>query len=109
MHLTAQRGTHEVVRERRDLLHARDRDVVDALVLALLEEGVVDLAGTQHMPPDLLGSDQVFGVGVGDVALEVRLARHLGEVGAGLGVTEKRFREEEDELENDVRLTAVLL
>ena len=93
------RTTYQVVRERRDLLHSRDGDISDALVLALLEEGVVDLAGTQDVPPDLLGLDQVLGVGLGDVALEVGLTDHLGEVGAGLGVTEEVFREENDQLQ----------
>ena len=37
------RVTHEIVGEGRDLLEPADHDVVDALVLALLEESVVDL------------------------------------------------------------------
>ena len=83
--------TYKVVGERRDLLDAGDDDIVDALVLALLEERVVHLTGTQDVSPNLLGRDKVLGVGVGDVALEVSLADHVGEVGTSLRVAEQRF------------------
>ena len=55
--------------------------------------------GTQYVSPDLLGLDQVLGMRIRDVALEVGVADHIGEVRASFGVTEERFREEEDELE----------
>ena len=80
-----------VVWEWRDLLDSRDGNIVDALVLALLEKRVVDLTGTQDMSPDLLRLDQVLGVGIRNIALEVGFADHLGEVRASLRVTEERF------------------
>ncbi len=50
------------------------------------------------MPADLLRGDEAFRVGVGDVAQEVGVARHVLEVRARSGVAEERLREEEDHL-----------
>lgn len=83
--------TYEIVGERRNLFETRNRNVRNALVLALLKEGMVHLTSTQDMPLDLFGSDQFFGMGIGEVPLEVGLASHLGKIGPGFGVTEERF------------------
>ena len=84
-------AAYQVIREGRDLLYSRDGDIVDALVLTLLEKRVVDLTGTQDMSPDLLRLDEVLGVGVRDIALEVGFADHFREVRASLGVAEGGF------------------
>ena len=89
--------TYEIVGERRDLLEPRDGDVGDTLVLALLQECVVHLTGTQDVATDLFRSDQVLRVGLGEVALEVSVANHLRQLRARLGMTEKRLREEDNE------------
>lgn len=101
--------TYEVVREGRDLLDPADHDVVDALVLALLEQRVVHLACTsrrisasfrarraqkqrtraENMPADLFGGDDVLRVRVGDVAQEVAVTGHIREVRARFGVAEE--------------------
>lgn len=52
------------------------------------------------MTADLLGGREMVRVRVGQVALEVRVANHLGQVGARLGVTQERLRPEDDELRN---------
>ena len=49
------------------------------------------------MAADVFGSDHSLRVGLGDVALEVRVADHLRELRAGLGVAEERLGEEDDE------------
>lgn len=112
------RNTHEVVREGRDLLDSADHDVVDALVLALLEQRVVHLTCTlqgksayvhtcraqkQHtraedMPADLLRGDDVLRVGVRNVTQEVAVTGHIREVGSRSGMAEEGLREEEDQL-----------
>ena len=97
---TVRTSTHQVVRERRDLLDAADDDVLDALILALLEEGVVHLACANNMAADILRRDEALGVRGGQVALERRLAEHLGQVRARLGVAQERLGEEHDELKD---------
>ena len=87
-------NTYEIVGEWRDLLNTADSDVVVALLLALLKERVVDLAGTQDVAADVFGRDQLLWFR--DVALEVGVANHLRKVGAGLRVTEKGLREEDN-------------
>lgn len=69
--------THLVIREGRDLLNTRDGDIINTLVLAFLQKRVVHLTAAEYMSPDLVGSDEVLGVRVRDVALEVCIANHL--------------------------------
>ena len=89
--------THEIVGERRDLLEPGNGDVGNTLVLALLQERVVHLTGTQDVAADLFRSDQVLRVGLGEVALEVSVADHLRQLRARLGMAEERLREEDNE------------
>ena len=53
----------------------------------------------EDVAADLLRRDQVLGMRVGNVTLEVRVANHLRELGASLRVTKERLREEEDKLD----------
>ena len=94
--------TYQVVWERRDLLEPRDRDVRDALVLALLQQRGVHLAGAEDVAPDALRLDEPLGVRVGEVPQEVRVVGHLGELGPREGVAQEGFGEEADELRREV-------
>lgn len=88
----------QVVRQGRNLLDPRNGNVVDLAVFTLLEELEVDLARAQDMTLDLVGRDEVLGVGFGQVSLEGRLADKLVEARLDERMTEKRFREEDDQL-----------
>ena len=83
------------------LLDAGDGRVLELFWVggAVLVQGCVDLAGAEDHALDLVGrADGAIVVGgVGDYPLEVRLPSEFIEVGAGKGVAEKRFAEEEDE------------
>jgi hypothetical protein len=50
------------------------------------------------VPLDLFGSDQTFGMGFGDISLEVRISNHFRKVRASPRVAEKTLGEEEDKL-----------
>lgn len=81
------------------LLDARDGCVFDALVGPVLVQRGVDLARADYDAGDVLGGvDFAGGVGgVRDDPLEVRVAGEVGEVGAGDGVAEEGFGEEDYE------------
>lgn len=61
----------------------------------------VELTTAQNMFPDLFGSGQAFGVRVGDVALEVCVTNHLGQIRTGFWMAQETLREEDDELWKD--------
>lgn len=90
---------NQIIRQRGQLLHPRDSHILDPSLLTLLEELIVDLAGTQDMTLDLVGRDEGVRVLFGEVPLEDGLAFHGREVGPGERVTEEGFGEENDELE----------
>ena len=55
----AELGHQRLDRERIELLDAQQIDVVDAALLALLVEVVIDLAGAQHDAADLVVGDEL--------------------------------------------------
>ena len=89
----------EVVRQRAKLLKSRDRDVVDSLVLSLLQELVVDLTRAENVSSDLLRSDEVLRVRLGEVSLERSAVGHLLQSGSSKRVSQQSLGEEDDELE----------
>ena len=91
------KDTYQVIWERRDLLDTADRDVLDALRLTLSDERVVHLTRAEDVFPDLLRRNELVGVRLGDVALEVGLADHLRQLRASTRVTQKLLGEEQDE------------
>jgi hypothetical protein len=84
--------------ERMQLLDADDGGVLDALGLAVFYQSGVHLAGTKDDAFDALGvidGDAVLGFG--DDPVEVRVTGELLERRPANRVTEKRFREEENQ------------
>ena len=58
---------------------------------------MLHLTSTQDVAADVFRSDQVIGVGLRDVALEVGLADHLRQLRARTRVTQELLGEEQDE------------
>src|SRR4051812_6819879 len=84
----AELGYQRLQRHRIELLDAHDIDVVDAALLALLIEVVIDLARTQNDAPDLVVRDE----------LDLLVRQHLGiivkqamERGVGAHLVEPRY------------------
>jgi hypothetical protein len=55
----------------------------------------------KNVARNLFRSNQVFGVRLREVALEVGVANHFGEVRPGLGVTQEALGEEDDQLQRE--------
>jgi hypothetical protein len=53
---------------------------------------------TKNVSLDLLRPNQSFGMGFGNVTLEVSISDHLREIRASFGMTKKILREEQDQL-----------
>ena len=90
-------GREEVVRERRDLLDSAEDNVLDASVLSLLEQSLVDLSRADDYPLHLRVGGHV-GRRLGDEPLELGLTDHLGQVRSRVRVSEQVLGEEDDEL-----------
>jgi hypothetical protein len=81
-----------------ELFDTSDGGVADALAVTVLGKSGVDLARAHNNTLNLLGLVDLGAVlGVGDDPLEVRFASEFLNVGAGDRVTQKRFREEDNE------------
>jgi len=87
-----------VAMQRVELLDADDRGIGDLVLLAVVEEVVVDLARAEDDAVDFVGFDNRFAVfRVGNDPLEVRLFCEVFDIGAGNWVSEQGFREEDNE------------
>lgn len=86
-------------REGVQLLDARNGDVVDVVLGAVLVQRGVHLAGTENDAVNLLVGLDGAGLvgGIRDDPVELGITRELLDVGAGDGVTQERLREEDDE------------
>ena len=105
-----QLGDQRLGRERIELLDAQQVDVVDAALLALLVEVVIDLARAQHDAADLRILDQLDRlVGqqlrvVPQQAVERAFARHLGQRRDRPLVAQQRLRRHQDQRLAEVAL-----
>jgi len=70
-------GGYQIVGERGELFDPADHNIVDALVLTLLDEGVIDLTSAKDVPSDLVGRYQVVRVRIRDIPQERGVSRHL--------------------------------
>lgn len=74
-----------------------DGDIVDASLLTFCEKSEVNLSRTQNVSNDFFRLDETFRFRFRDVTLEMGIGTELFDRGTGLRVTEKVFREEDDE------------
>lgn len=85
-------------REGIELFNASNGSVLDALVGTMLRQRSIDLTGTDDDAVDLVRLGDAFTVfWIGDDPLEMRFASEVFEVGSCNRMTQKRFREENDQ------------